>query len=62
MIMPRMILRNRMDSSWLTCLLTVGQTNKSDNSIHIDVTSSEITVTVSDWDERKCRFPCWGKN
>ena len=25
--------------------------------IHIDVTSSEITVTVSDWDEGKVQIP-----
>ena len=29
--------------------------------IHIDVTSSEITVTVSDWDEAKVQIPVIGK-
>ena len=29
--------------------------------IHIDVTSSEITVTVSDWDEAKMQIPVIGK-
>ena len=29
--------------------------------IHIDVTSSEITVTVSDWDEGKVQIPVLGK-
>lgn len=29
--------------------------------IHIDVTSSEITVTVSDWDEAKVQIPVVGK-
>jgi len=29
--------------------------------IRIDVTSSEITVTVSDWDEAKVQIPVIGK-
>ena len=29
--------------------------------IHIDVTSSEITVTVSDWDEAKVQIPVLGE-
>ena len=29
--------------------------------IHIDVTSSEITVTVSDWDEGKVQIPVLGE-